>query len=259
MSAKKAAEEANRMKSSLLANMSHEIRTPLTSILGFAEMIEEETGSLEPPAEAGDLKPLGEFAGLIQKSGQRLMDTLTGVLNLSRLEAGEMDLAAEPVDLSEQAREVAGELRPRAEAEGLRLQVQAGGEPIWAQADGGGVQIVLRNLVSNAIKYTDDGELWLRVYRENGSAMIEVEDSGIGMDPEKIEDLFKPFRQASEGMAREYEGTGLGLAITREAVEQMDGSIEVETEKGKGTTIRVQLPKEESRETDNGDVDDAEC
>ncbi|WP_118828552.1 PAS domain S-box protein [Salinibacter ruber] len=259
MSAKKAAEEANRMKSSLLANMSHEIRTPLTSILGFAEMIEEETGSLEPPAEAGDLKPLGEFAGLIQKSGQRLMDTLTGVLNLSRLEAGEMDLAAEPVDLSEQAREVAGELRPRAEAEGLRLQVQAGGEPIWAQADGGGVQIVLRNLVSNAIKYTDDGELWLRVYRENGSAMIEVEDSGIGMDPEKIEDLFKPFRQASEGMAREYEGTGLGLAVTREAVEQMNGSIEVETEKGKGTTIRVQLPKEESRETDNGDVDDAEC
>ncbi|MCS3628437.1 signal transduction histidine kinase [Salinibacter ruber] len=259
MSAKKAAEEANRMKSSLLANMSHEIRTPLTSILGFAEMIEEETGSLEPPAEAGDLKPLGEFAGLIQKSGQRLMDTLTGVLNLSRLEAGEMDLAAEPVDLSEQAREVAGELRPQAEAEGLRLQVQAGGEPIWAQADGGGVQIVLRNLVSNAIKYTDDGELWLRVYRENGSAMIEVEDSGIGMDPEKIEDLFKPFRQASEGMAREYEGTGLGLAVTREAVEQMNGSIEVETEKGKGTTIRVQLPKEESRETDNGDVDDAEC
>ncbi len=259
MSAKKAAEEANRMKSSLLANMSHEIRTPLTSILGFAEMIEEEIGSLEPPAEAGDLKPLGEFAGLIQKSGQRLMDTLTGVLNLSRLEAGEMDLAAEPVDLSEQAREVAGELRPQAEAEGLRLQVQAGGEPIWAQADGGGVQIVLRNLVSNAIKYTDDGEIRLRVYRENGSAMIEVEDSGIGMDPEKIEDLFKPFRQASEGMAREYEGTGLGLAVTREAVEQMDGSIEVETEKGKGTTIRVQLPKEESRETGNGDVDDAEC
>ena len=256
--AKETAEEANRMKSSLLANMSHEIRTPLTSILGFAEMIEEETGTLEPPAEAGDLKPLGEFAGLIQKSGQRLMDTLTSVLNLSRLEAGEMDLAAEPVDLSKQAREVAGELRPQAEVEGLRLQVQAGGEPIWAQADGGGVQIVLRNLVSNAIKYTDDGEIWLRVSRENGNAMIEVEDSGIGMDTEKIEDLFKPFRQASEGMAREYEGTGLGLAVTREAVEQMNGTIEVETEKGKGTTIRVQLPKEKSRETGNGDVDDAE-
>ncbi|WP_251965607.1 PAS domain S-box protein [Salinibacter ruber] len=243
MSAKKAAEEANRMKSSLLANMSHEIRTPLTSILGFAEMIEEETGSLEPPAEAGGLQPLGEFAGLIQKSGQRLMDTLTGVLNLSQLEAGAMDLASDPVDLSEQAREVAGELRPRAEAEGLRLQVQAGGEPIWAQADGGGVQIVLRNLVSNAIKYTDDGEIRLRVYRENGSAMIEVEDGGIGMDTEKIEDLFKPFRQASEGMAREYEGTGLGLAITREAVEQMDGSIEVETEHGNGSQFTVRLPQ----------------
>jgi len=258
MSAKKAAEEAGRMKSSLLANMSHEIRTPLTSVLGFAEAIEEEIEGLEPPAEADDLKPPGEFAGLIQKSGQRLMDTLTGVLNLSRLEAGEMDLGAEPVDLAEQVREVAGELRPQAEEKGLRVQVQAGEKPTWARADGGGVQIVLRNLVSNAIKYTKDGEIQLHAYQKTGHAIIEVEDSGIGMAPEKVEDLFRPFRQASEGVAREYEGTGLGLAVAQEAVEQMNGSIEVETEKGKGTTVRVRMPKEESRETGNGDVDDAE-
>ena len=241
--AKEAAEAANQMKSALLANMSHEIRTPLTSILGFAEAIEEETEGLEPPAEAGDLKPLGEFAGLIQKGGQRLMNTLTGVLNLSRLEAGEMNLASEPVDLAEQARDIAAELRPQAEEKGLRVQVQAAGGPTWAQADAGGVQIVLRNLVSNAIKYTEDGKVQVQIDRGNGHAVLVVEDNGIGMDPEEAEGLFEPFRQASEGMAREYEGTGLGLAVTQEAVDQMDGSIEVETAKGKGSRFVVRLPR----------------
>ncbi|PSQ89910.1 MAG: ATPase, partial [Bacteroidetes bacterium QS_4_64_154] len=108
--AKTEAEEANQMKSAFLANMSHEIRTPLTNILGFAEAIEEETEGLEPPVEAGDLRPLGTFAGLIQRGGRRLMETLTSILTLSELEAGEMELEAEPVDLGAQACRVAEEL-----------------------------------------------------------------------------------------------------------------------------------------------------
>jgi len=131
--AKEEAERLNRMKSAFLANMSHEIRTPLTSILGFAEAIEGETESLEPPVEALALEPLAEFAGLIQRSGRRLMGTLNSVSNLSRLEAGEMSLAAEPVDLAGQAEQMEGSIDVETEeGEGscfiVRLQA-AEGEP----------------------------------------------------------------------------------------------------------------------------------
>ena len=251
--AKTEAEEANQMKSAFLANMSHEIRTPLTNILGFAEAIEEETEGLEPPVGAGDLRPLGTFAGLIQRGGRRLMETLTGILTLSELEAGEMELEAEPVDLGAQACRVAEELRPKAEDEGLALTVEAleagegaplpAGERPWALADEGGVQIVLQNLLSNAIKYTEEGEVVVRAYQDEEAAVLEVEDTGIGMEPEVAEGLFEPFRQASEGMSREYEGTGIGLTIMRKAIGQMDGSIEVTTEKGEGSRFTVRLPK----------------
>ncbi|MCS3658281.1 PAS domain S-box-containing protein [Salinibacter ruber] len=237
------AEEAARLKTSMLANMSHEVRTPLTSILGFAEAIEEETQGLDPPVKTGELELLGEFAGLIQRSGQRLMETLTSVLNLSRLESGEMNLDSTPIDLAAEAKKTAEEFRPQAEEKGLRLQAQLPSRPVWAKADKGGVQIVLQNLLSNAIKYTEKGGMWLRVCKEEREVVIEVEDSGIGMEPDVAEGLFEPFRQESEGVSREYEGTGLGLAVTREAVEQMGGSVEVETEKGEGSCFTARLPQ----------------
>ena len=239
--AKEEAEAADRLKSAFLAAMSHEIRTPLTSILGFAEAIGEETRGASA-AEEVDLGTLTQFSALIEESGKRLMDTLTGVLNLSKLEAGEMDLGARPVDLAEQAEKIAEELRPQAEGKGLALRAETGEGPTRARADAGGVQIVLRNLMSNAIKYTEEGEVRVRAYRKNSEAVLEVEDTGVGMDPSRAEDLFEPFRQASEGMSREYEGTGLGLAVTKEAAEQMGGTVEVETEKGEGSRLTVRLP-----------------
>ena len=117
------------------------------------------------------------------------------------------------------------------------------GERPWALADEGGVQIVLQNLLSNAIKYTEEGEVVVRAYQDEEAAVLEVEDTGIGMEPEVAEGLFEPFRQASEGMSREYEGTGIGLTIMRKAIGQMDGSIEVTTEKGEGSRFTVRLPK----------------
>ncbi len=263
--ARQEAEEASRLKSALLANMSHEIRTPLTSIIGFAEALGSESAELELPGES----PLPKYAALIEKGGKRLLETLNGVLNLSKLQAGQMEMEAGPVDLAKQARLAAEELRPEAEEKGIGLKLETSGgltdgkanptavegrsalaeADIVAKADEGGVQIVLRNLVSNAIKYTEEGGVTVRTYQdENGqsgngrAAVLEVEDTGIGMDPEVAEGLFEPFRQASEGISREYEGTGIGLAVTREAVAQMGGSIEVETQKGVGTCMTVRLP-----------------
>ncbi len=234
------AEKANQMKSALLANMSHEVRTPLTTIIGFAEAIEAKASALNLP----DSCSLAKHAHLIETGGQRLMKTLEGILNLSRLEAGQMGFSSTEIDLSEKTKEVADELRSRASEEHVGLQVHAEGAPVWSEADRGGVEIVVRNLLSNAIKYTgDDGKVWVRVRRGAGHAVLEVEDTGIGMEPEVAEKLFEPFRQASEGFARQYEGTGIGLAVTKKAVEQMDGSIEVKTEKGMGSRFIVRLPR----------------
>ncbi|MCS3661840.1 signal transduction histidine kinase [Salinibacter ruber] len=170
------------------------------------------------------------------------MNTLDGVLNLSKLEAGQMQLESTAVDVAAQAETIAEELRPKAEGKGLRLRVDAREAPVWAEADEGGVQIVLQNLVSNAIKYTDAGEVRIRVAYEEEQAVLNIEDTGIGMDPEGVKTLFDPFRQESEGLAREYEGTGLGLTVTKKAVDQMGGSIDVETEKGEGSHFTVRFP-----------------
>jgi PAS domain S-box-containing protein len=233
--AKEEAERMNRMKSAFLANMSHEIRTPLTSIIGFAEAIGDEV--------SGEDGSVAQFADLIDKGGQRLLETLDAVLNLSRLEAGEMELSLGPLDLTQEAREVAALFEQQAAEAEIDLQVEAPSQPVWGRADSGGLRIALRNLVSNAVKYTEaEGQTWVRVREEGDAAVIEVKDTGVGMDPGRVPELFEPFRQASEGKGRTFEGTGLGLAVTRLAIEKMGGSIEVDTEKGEGSCFRLRLP-----------------
>ncbi|WP_263835174.1 PAS domain S-box protein [Salinibacter sp.] len=246
--ARRKAEAASQAKSVFLANMSHEIRTPLTSILGFAEAIGEEVGGGDQTGKTDrsdvDLPALRRFAALIESSGERLMNTLTGVLNLSKLEAGEMTLAPEAVDLAAEAEKAVQEFAPQARDAGVDLTAEGCQDAVWARADEGGVQIVLRNLLSNAVKYTGEGGAVRVSARTDGKqdAVLEVMDTGIGMDPARVEDLFEPFRQESEGLAREYEGTGLGLAVTWKALQQMEGSVEVETEKEEGSCFTVRLP-----------------
>jgi signal transduction histidine kinase len=229
--------------------MSHEIRTPLTSIIGFAEAIGSEVSEAEE--EGGDLdrSTLVRFAGLIERSGEQLMEMLNGVLNLSKLEAGEIALEPETVELLEQLHGVVEEFQLRAEKNGLRLRLETPAEPTRVHANSQGMRIVLRNLVSNAVKYTKEGgTIWVRSrrrhHREKGipGAVVEVEDTGVGMDEEFLQKAFRAFYQESTGPAREFEGTGLGLAVVEKTVAGMNGDIDVESEKGEGTCVTVWLP-----------------
>jgi len=238
------AERANRLKSALLANMSHEIRTPLTSIIGFAEAIEEDVMGQETEDEGGSQAL--HFARLIEKSGRRLFDTLDGVLNLSKLEAGDVELSLSPVDLAIVAKEMAEEFEIQAEEAGIELRVETPEEALEARADETILQIALRNLVQNAIKYTEAGEeVEIRVRETEEAAAVDVEDTGIGISEESLPHVFEAFEQESKGLSREYEGSGLGLAIAKEAVEQMGGTVEVKSVKGEGSCFTVLLPRSE--------------
>ena len=236
--AKEKAEQVNEMKSAFLANMSHEIRTPLTSIIGFAEAIGDEVNGADTT--------VSRFAGLIEQGGRRLLETLDAVLNLSKLEAEEMELVLSPLNVAEQAEDVGALFEQQAAEAGIDLRVDVPSGPLWARADEGALRIVLRNLVSNAVKYTGEGgQVWIRARRAEDQAVLEVEDTGQGMDPAAVSTLFEAFNQASEGKGREYEGTGLGLAVTKQAVDQMEGTIDVDTEKGVGSRFVVRLPRPE--------------
>ncbi|MFB6230155.1 MAG: sensor histidine kinase [Salinibacter sp.] len=233
--AKEKAQEANRLKTAMLANMSHELRTPLTAINGFAEVLKN---NLE-----GQMQ---HFAESIYRSGQRLLQTLRSVLRLSQLEAGTFELESEPVDLAETARETARRLEPEAEEHQVALRANLPEDPAWAEADDSATVRITENLLENAIKFTPEGgAVEVRVYEENEEGVLEIEDTGIGIEEAAIPKVFEPFRQESEGLDREYEGTGLGLPITKELVDSLGGSIEISTEKGEGTCFTVRLPRKQ--------------
>ncbi|PSQ77389.1 MAG: histidine kinase, partial [Bacteroidetes bacterium QH_7_62_13] len=158
-------------------------------------------------------------------------------------------------DLAEQVRQTTKEFRPQAEEKGIDFRIDTSSSTPRVEADPGGLQIVLQNLLSNALKYTGEGgTVRVRTVREQYGVLLEVEDTGIGMDPDRVESLFEPFRQASEGLDREYEGSGVGLAVTKKAVDGMGGNLSVETKKGEGSAFRVRLPRSESP-TSNGQID----
>ena len=232
------AEQASRMKSALLANMSHEIRTPLTGIIGFADSIREGDIAEEPVPS-----PIPEFAQKIEKNGRRLLDTLQAVLRLSKLEAGEMELEAEPVDVQGVAEEAVALFETKIQDAGLTVDIDEADRAVRAWADPAAVTVVANNLLGNAIKFTEEGgRIRLRVRNDGEWALLEVVDDGIGMDPDEVSELFEPFSQASTGFDRTHEGSGLGLAVAKRIIEQMGGTISVKTDKDEGTRMTVRLP-----------------
>ncbi|HET7745798.1 MAG TPA: PAS domain S-box protein [Vicinamibacteria bacterium] len=234
-----ASEDASRAKSAFLANMSHELRTPLNAIIGYSEMLGEEL------AERG----LGELLPDLQKihgSGKHLLRLINDILDVSKIEAGKMELIPEVFRVGELVSDVSSIMGPLAEEAGNRLEVLAEGDLGGMRADVTRLRQVLLNLLSNASKFTERGTITLRAGRVmlNGAPWLRfrVTDTGIGMTPEQLGKLFKPFTQADVSTTRRYGGTGLGLVISRQLCQMMGGEVTVESEPGKGSTFTVLLP-----------------
>ncbi len=236
--AKEAAESANRAKSSFLANMSHELRTPLNAIIGYSEMLAEEFDDGGQTSVTRDLYK-------IHTSGKHLLTLINEILDLSKIEAGKMQLHLETFDLGALIQEVLATAQPLIEKNQNALQVSLPSQLGGMHSDQTKLRQILFNLLSNAAKFTDHGQIALKVRIENGiipRVIFDVSDSGIGMTPEQVERLFQPFTQADSSTTRRFGGTGLGLAITRSFCQMMGGGIALETQAGVGTTFTVHLP-----------------
>ncbi|PEN08811.1 histidine kinase [Longimonas halophila] len=238
------AEEMNRLKSAFLANMSHEIRTPLTSIIGFSEILRD---------EADDSTE--RFANLIHTSSQRLMETLKSVLDLSKLEAGAMDLSPKPVQVDAEVQSTVDLFQPRASAQDVTLTTHGVDAKCRAVLDKSALDRVLSNMISNAIKFTPSGgSVDVYLHPTPDAIEIAVADTGVGIDEAFLPDLFEAFTQESTGNTRAFEGSGLGLAITKRLVDLMGGTISVESTKGEGTTFTVRLPRESSARPEGASI-----
>ncbi len=232
------AQAADRIKSAFLATMSHELRTPLNSIIGFTGVL---LRGLAGPFNPEQSKQLG----MVQNSARHLLALINDVLDISKIEAGELRVEHEPFDLGRSISKVIGIVTPLAAAKGLALRSAVAPELGATRGDTRRVEQVLLNLLNNAIKFSEHGEVALAAKRSGNRLQIHITDTGIGIKPEDMQTLFQPFRQVNDGLARSHEGTGLGLAICRRLAELMGGEISVQSEWGKGSTFDFTLPLKE--------------
>jgi len=237
--AKEAAESADRLKSAFLATMSHELRTPLNSIIGFSGVLEQE---LAGPLNDEQKKQLA----MVSESAEHLLALINDVLDISKIEAGQLKVEAGAVEIGPLLEKAVRTVKPLAEAKNLTLDLEIDPEAGPVIADSQRVEQVLLNLLSNAIKFTDKGSVRVRCTAEGAMVRISVTDTGIGIQKDYLERLFKPFTQIETGLSRKYEGTGLGLSISKRLVTLMGGEIMVESEPGRGSTFSFTLRRERS-------------
>ena len=228
--------EADRLRSEFVANMSHELRTPLNSIIGFSTVLLGNRNGVLQERELG-------YAEKINRNGKHLLSLINDILDLSKIEAGRMDLEFRSTDVADLCSETVEMLRPQAMSRHIDLTMDVEENLPRVTTDGGKLRQVLVNLVGNAIKFTEKGFVTVRVQAVDASSIsLQVEDSGIGIPLEKLETVFEPFRQADSGTTRKYGGTGLGLTISRSIIELIGGRITVESEQDKGSIFTVLLP-----------------
>jgi PAS domain S-box-containing protein len=232
---KEAAESANKAKSNFLANMSHELRTPLNAIIGYSEMLQElaeDDGQVDYMA---DLKK-------IHSAGKHLLELINDVLDISKIEAGKMDLYLEDFSVDQLLEDVQAVIVPLAQKNSNEFVIESSGQLGTIHADATKTRQSLLNLLSNACKFTHEGKVTVRAHRDAAWIAFEVEDTGIGMTHEQMAKLFRAFQQADSSTTRKFGGTGLGLAISRHFCRMMNGDITVASEVGKGTVFTMRIP-----------------
>jgi len=230
-------ERANKAKDSFLASMSHELRTPLNGIIGFAEFLADgKPGAVNPKQK--------EYLEDILNGGRHLLHLINDILDIVKIQAGKLELSPENFHLADAIQEVRSGVRPLALEKHIEVSVEIAPELDVVRLDVQRFKQVLYNLLSNALKFTDDGGNVGVEARSDGAGRfsLSVRDSGIGISPGDMTRLFKEFEQLESGLGRRFEGTGLGLALTRRIVEIQRGTIKVESEVGKGSTFSVTLP-----------------
>jgi signal transduction histidine kinase/DNA-binding response OmpR family regulator len=237
--AREAAESANKTKSLFLANMSHELRTPLNAILGYSEMLMEEAEELRLASFGADLEKIGS-------AGRHLLALINDILDLSKIEAGKMELFLESFDVAELIAEVASTIRPMVETNANTLHIQLAPELGQMHADQMKVRQGLYNLLSNAVKFTQDGSVTVTAVRETMDGrewmVFRVADTGIGLSADQIVRLFQDFTQADTSTTRRFGGTGLGLALTRRFCQMMGGDVTVHSVPDEGSVFTIKLP-----------------
>ncbi len=228
------AKVADRMKSVFLANMSHEIRTPLTSIIGFSSLLKE------TPLSTTQL----DYLNKINNSGEHLLKIINDIIDLSKIEAGKLDIEFEKVNLNKIFKEIYDAMYPQVFKKDIELQMHISEEiqKYFILLDGFRLKQVLINLIANAIKFTDKGFVAFRSSKSEDHILFFIQDTGIGIPKNKLSKVFDPFVQAEDTLARKYGGTGLGLAISKNLVKLMGGTIEINSEEGKGTVITLKFP-----------------
>lgn len=232
--ANKRLQEVDRLKSEFLATMSHELRTPLNSIIGFSGILLQQ---IPGPLNAEQVKQMT----MVVNSARHLLSLINDLLDLSRIEAGRTELQWQEVDVAQVIEEVLKAQEPVAKQKQLTLEKRVGDLPV-IETDRKRIYQVLLNLVSNALKFTHEGGVKVEARQKDGAVIVEVTDTGIGIAPDQLQNLFQAFRQVEGSARRRYEGTGLGLYLCRKLLDLLGGEIRAESEPGKGSRFSVRLP-----------------
>jgi signal transduction histidine kinase len=233
--AKEKAQMADQIKSAFLATMSHELRTPLNSIIGFTGiMLQGMAGPLNPEQH--------KQMSMVQSSARQLLALINDVLDISKIEAGQLTFSITSFDLRTSIEKMVKLISPLAENKGLDLKLDIADDITAATMDQRRLEQVILNLLNNAVKFTEKGRVFISCRIEDNQYCLSVSDTGIGIQPEHLQTIFQPFKQIDGGLTRKYEGTGLGLSICKKLMEMMGGSIAVESRWGRGSTFTIRFP-----------------